>query len=119
MVTEFDQFLSDELGMRFEGAGNWADATRFAAQHEFGVGEGEAVRMRLHGRSVQGIGLQFGQRVGEPAFVEVGGGVHGIFLRSCVPERQKRWKNRQKMPSAHHRKALPAMKEIVILHFSA
>jgi len=33
LATEFDQFLSEELGMRFEGAGNWADGVRFAGTY--------------------------------------------------------------------------------------
>jgi hypothetical protein len=53
-----------------------ADAACLAAQHEFGVGEGQAVGVGVQRVAGDGEVVQLGPGVGQAAFSEVGIGVH-------------------------------------------
>ena len=61
-----------------------ADAARFAAQQEFGVGKGQAVGVGVQGVAFVGVGLQLGPGIGQAAFVEVLFGFHERLLESSV-----------------------------------
>jgi hypothetical protein len=57
-----------------------ADAARFAAEQEFGVGKSQAVGVGLQRVSVVGVCVQLGPGIGQAAFVELGVGFHGVAV---------------------------------------
>ena len=57
-----------------------ADAARFTAQQEFGVGKGQAVGVGLQHVAQIGMGLQVGPGIGQAGFVEVLHVFHGRIV---------------------------------------
>ncbi|EWS62727.1 hypothetical protein Y695_04043 [Hydrogenophaga sp. T4] len=78
----YAQFSLCEIG--FEHFQLEADAARFAAQQELGVGESQTVGVGLQRAPFVGVRLQLGPGVGQAAFVQVLGGFHAGLLRLFV-----------------------------------
>ncbi|MNN89625.1 hypothetical protein D3C81_2074660 [compost metagenome] len=53
-----------------------SDAAGFAAQHELGIGEGEAVRVRIQRVARDGKVVELRPGVGQAAVIQVGIGFH-------------------------------------------
>ena len=62
-----------------------ADAARFAAQQEFGIGEGQPAGVGVQRQPGVGVRLQRGPGVGQALVVDVAGRRHGPILTATAP----------------------------------